>query len=899
MRAHTALGLLLLSGSVWAQQYVISTIAGGAPPLTPSPALAASAGDPARVAADAAGNVYFGSLHCVFKVDAGGTLTRVAGNSRAGNSGDGGPAAAAQLSFPMGIAVDGAGNVFVADRDASVVRKIAPDGVISTVAGNGTPGYSGDGGPATAAQINGPFDVTVDAGGSLYIADTGNQVVRKVSNGTISTYAGNGTGGFGGDGGGARGASFNGPEGVAVDAAGNLYIADTFNGRIRRVGADGTMATVAGVGSTGLYSGDGGPANSAAISLPTDVAVDGAGNQYIADFGNSRIRMVANGIISTVAGRADGAPQIDGEAAVNARLEGPTGVTADRGGTVYFVEAGIGSGTGLARGDYKVWKVSTAGVLTTLAGTGTPSDSGDGASPTAAQLNGPAGVAVAATGAVYISDTENHRVRAFAPGGTLSTLAGNGAAGFNGEIVTPGTAQLNRPVGVAADMAGNWYVADSANSRARKVQPGGNLFTIAGDGNASYYGDGGPATKGSVNQPEGVAVDPAGNLYIADTLDHAVRKVTPDGMIATLAGTGSPGYSGDGGPANQARLNLPRGIAVDAGGNVYVADTGNNQVRRIDALGTITTVDTGGTLIDPRGVAVDRAGNLYIADTGNHRVRRASPGAPLATIAGNGRCCYSGDGALATDASLNQPWGLAVDANGNVYVADPGNNSVRMLAPVSAGIAIGSVANAASSVAGAVAPGEMVVLYGSGLGGVQTVLFNGVAGPLLYAAPGQVSAVAPYAVGGASVQVVVQSAGGASAPVPVAAAATAPGVFTADGSGRGQAAAVNQDGTRNGTAAPAAAGTVLSLYATGEGQTSPAGVDGEAAAPPLPQPLAPVTATIGGLPAEVRYAGGSPGQISGVMQVNVVAPGGFTGAKSVVLTVGGLASQGGVTVVVR
>jgi uncharacterized protein (TIGR03437 family) len=901
MRAHSVLGCLLFGGSVWAQQYVISTIAGGAPPPTPASALAASIGDPARLATDAAGNVYFGSLHSVFKVDAGGTLTRIAGNGRAGNSGDGGPAAAAQLNFPMGIATDAAGNVFVADRDASVVRKIAANGTITTVAGSGTPGFAGDGGAATSAQINGPFGVAVDAAGNLYIADTGNEVVRKVSpDGTMSTVAGTGTRGDLGDGGAARNAWLNGPEAVAVDAAGNLYIADTFNGRIRRVGTDGTITTAAGVGSTGIYSGDGGPAKNAGISLPTDVAVDRAGNLYIADFGNSKIRVVTNGVITTVAGRTNGVPPIDGEEAVNARLEGPTGVTVDRSGAIYFVEAGIGSGTGLARGDFKVWKVSTAGVLTTLAGNGIPNFSNDGTPATAVQLNGPTGVAVSRLGVIYISDTQNQRVRAMSTGGaTLITLAGNGVAGFNGEIVLPRTALLNRPLGVAADALGNWYVADTANSRVRKAQPGGNLFTIAGNGNASYFGDGGAATKGSVNQPEGVAVDSLGNVYIADTLDHAVRKVTPDGVINTLAGTGNPGYSGDGGPAIRARLSEPRGVAVDADGNVYVADSGNNQVRRIDALGTITTVDTGGALSDPRGVAVDRAGNLYIADTGNHRVRRVSPGALVTTIAGNGTCCYSGDGGLALDAQLNQPWGVAVDANGNVYVADPGNNAVRMLAPVSAGITVNAVTNAASNLAAAVAPGELVVLYGTGLGGVQTVLFDGVVGPLLYATPGQVGAVAPYSVAGGPVQVVVQSAGAASAPVAVAAAATAPGVFTADGSGRGQAAALNQDGTHNGSVAAANPGSVLSLYATGEGQTLPAGVDGKLAAAPLPQPVAAVTVTIGGVAAEVRFAGGAPGQIAGVMQVNVVVPVGLAGAVPVVLTVGGVGSQGGVTVAVR
>src|SRR5450631_383672 len=326
MRAHRVLGCLLFGGCVWAQQYVISTIAGGAPPPTPAVARSASIGDPTRLATDAAGNVYFGSLHSVFKVDAGGTLTRFAGNARAGNSGDGGPAAAAQLNFPMGIAVDAAGNVFVADRDASGVRKIAVNGTSSTVAGNGTPGFTGDGGTAIGAQINGPLGVAVDAAGNLYIADTGNEVVRKVSaDGTISTVAGTGTSGYLGDGGAARSAWLNGPEAVAVDAAGNLYIADTFNGRIRRVGTDGIITTVAGVGSTGIYSGDGGPAQNAALSLPTDVAVDRAGNLYIADFGNSRIRVVTNGIISTVAGSLKGIPMIDGQAAVNVRLEGPTG----------------------------------------------------------------------------------------------------------------------------------------------------------------------------------------------------------------------------------------------------------------------------------------------------------------------------------------------------------------------------------------------------------------------------------------------------------------------------------------------------------------------------------------------------------------------------------------------
>ena len=835
------------------------------------------------MAADTVGNVYFGSLHSVFKVDANGTLTRFAGNGRAGNSGDGGPATAAQLNFPMGIAIDGANNVFVADRDASVVRKIAANGIITTVAGTGKPGFAGDGGPAASAQLNGPFGLALDAAGNLYIADTGNQVVRKVStDGTISTVAGTGTAGYMGDGGAARSAWLNGPEGVAVDGAGNLYIADTFNGRIRRVAGDGTISTVAGVGSTGIFSGDGGPATGAGISLPPDVAADRAGNLYIADFGNSRIRQVSDGAITTVVGNPGGTPTVEGELAINVRLEGPTGVAIDRNGVMYFVEAGIGSGTGLARGDYKVWKVSAAGVLTTLAGNGTPSYSGDRGPAVAAQFNGPAGIAVAASGVIYIADTQNQRVRAIAPGGTVDTVAGTGIAGFNGEIVSPRTAQLNLPQGVAADGQGNWYVADTANNRVRKVQPGGNLFTIAGNGNASYFGDGGPATKASVNQPEGLAVDAAGNIYIADTLDNAVRKVTPDGVINTLAGTGTAGYSGDGGPAAQARLKLPRAVAVDAAGNVYVADTGNNQIRRIDPQGTITTVDTGGALNDPRGVAVDRAGNLYIADTGNRRLRRVSPGTAMTTIAGNGSCCYSGDGGLALDAQLNQPWGLAVDASGNVYLADAASNAVRVLSPVSAALSVNAVTNAASNLAGAVAPGEVITIYGSGLAGAQTALFNGVPAPLLYVTAGQVGAVVPALLSGASVQVVVQGLGAASSPVTVPVTSTTPGIFAADGSGRGQAAALNADGTRNGPGAPAAGGSLLTLFATGEGLAAPSSFH----------------VTIGGVNAEMRAANPAPGQ-TGVLQVTVVVPTGLTGATPVVLFTGGVPSQDGVTVTAR
>ena len=276
----------------WSQQYVISTIAGGSAPPTPTSAARASIGDPPRVAVDLAGNVYFGSLHSVFRIDSSGTLTRVAGNGRAGVSGDGGPALNAQLQYPDGIAIDTLGNIYVADRTANLIRRIS-GGNISTYAGTGAAGYSGDGGPASAAQFNSPSGIAVDTGGNLFVADTGNSVIRKIApDGTTSTVAGSGPAGYNGDNIPATSAALNGPQGVAVDAGSNIYIADTDNHRIRLVTPGGVIITFAGngqstysgdnLGGTGITasSGDGGPATQSSVVLPTDVAVDSTGKVY-------------------------------------------------------------------------------------------------------------------------------------------------------------------------------------------------------------------------------------------------------------------------------------------------------------------------------------------------------------------------------------------------------------------------------------------------------------------------------------------------------------------------------------------------------------------------------------------------------------------------------------------
>lgn len=890
---------LVCAGSLGAQS-VIDTVAGGNPPITPAPAAAASIGDPPRLALDSAGNLYFGGLHSVFKVDTSGTLTRIAGNGRSGYLGDGGAAVAAQLEYPAGIAIDAAGDVYVADRDAAVIRRIAASGAISTYAGTGTAGYSGDGGPAASAQLSGPLGLAVDPNGNLYVADTGNNVVRRISaNGTISTVAGNGVAGFTADGIQATVSSLNEPEGLAVDRTGNLYIADTVNNRVRMVSPAGAIGTVAGTGLSAVYgpiwdetgvsttTGDGGPATGAAIVLPTDVALDAAGNLYIADYGNGRIRQVVKGTIDTLAGALDGVPLEVGQLAVSEELSGPTGLAVNAAGIIYFAEGSIGTGSGLAPGDFRIWEVTSAGLLAVAAGNGLESYSGDGGAAAVAQLNNPAGVAVDAQGNLFVADTLNHRVRKISPSGAITTVAGTGVAGYSGDGGPATGAQLDSPMGVAVAGNGVLYIADTHNNRIRMVTGTGTMYTLAGNGNASFYGDGGPAGQASVHAPQGVAIDANGNVLVADTGNQRIRRIAGNGTIGTAAGSGGQGYSGDGGAATGAQLNLPAGVAVDAASNIYVADTGNHRVRAISPAGKISTLAGNGTeavLSAPRGVAVDSAGDLFIADTGHSQIREIPSGGQLTTIGGNGNCCYAGDGGPPTAAALNLPQGLAVNASGDIFIADAGNNAVRAIEPASAAPSITAVVNGASDQTGPLAPGEVVVVYGSGLGPVTLVsaasravqlanaslLFNGVAGQMLYASSRQASAIVPAGLSGQTVAVTAVYGDIESTSPVLTLAQAVPALFTASGGGSGQAEALNRNGTLNSAANPAAAGSTVTLFATGAaaGSMLAVTIQGESAAV---QSVSTATA--------------------GVEQVNVQIPTGLTsGTASVVLVSDGVSS---------
>ncbi|MEV0924497.1 RICIN domain-containing protein [Streptomyces spongiicola] len=336
---------------------------------------------------------------------------------------------------------------------------------------------------------------------------------------------------------------------------------------------------------------------------------------------------------------------------------------------------------------------NSAPPISTVAGTGVAGSHGDHGPAVSAQLNRPSGIAVDGTGSLYVADY-SHRVRKITSDGTISTVAGTGVAGFGGDGGPAASAQLNYPRGLAVDGADAVYIADGNNHRVRKITPDGTISTVAGTGSVGFGGDGGPATSARLHTPLSVAVDGAGDLYIADHGNHRIRKVTADGTISTVAGTGAAGFSGDGGPAASARLHNPYAVAVDGTGDLHVADCGNQRVRKITPDGTISTVAgtgsvgfggdggpaTSARLHTPLSVAVDGAGDLHIADYGNHRVRKITPDGTISTVAGTGAAGFGGDGGPPASAQLNNPFGLAVDCVDTLLIADHANNRVRRVA---------------------------------------------------------------------------------------------------------------------------------------------------------------------------------------------------------------------------
>jgi len=575
-------------------------------------AVNASMIQPRGLAIDSMGNLYIADYagNRVRQVDSSGNITTYAGTGNAGSMGNG-VATSTELNQPIGLAVDAAGNVYIADSGNNLVREVTPAGLITTFAGNGQAMTSGDGGPPTQAGLNSPSAVKVDAAGNVYIAtidgvrlvtaSTGkistlatgaslpdglaldsqgnlyvsdpvnNQVVRFSPGGSSTIVAGNVSSGFSGDNGPALNASLNGPRGLAISASGVLYIADSGNLRVRSVNlASGTIATVAGNGNYS-FSGDGSAAAGATFRDPVSVAInpqDPAQSLFIADELENRIREISGGIINTVAGDGFSGSGGDGGPATSALLQNPEGVAADNSG--FYIADTFNN---------VVRKVNAQGVISTIVGGGSPAGGvGDGGPATQAQLLFPTAVATDALGDLYIADTNDNLIREVTPDQIIHTVAGGGTSSANGVSAT--SASLNAPQGVAVDSEGRIYIADTDNSLIRVVE-NGKISTLAGGGTA--VGENVPATSALIKSPRGLAVDSAGNLYYSEYNANRVRRVS-SGVVSTVAGVlGSGGFSGDGGPATAALLSGPLGLALDTSGNLYIADSINSRIRKVFA----------------------------------------------------------------------------------------------------------------------------------------------------------------------------------------------------------------------------------------------------------------------------------------------------------------------------
>jgi mucin-19 len=701
---------------------LISTVAGnGTTTFADGTGTNATFNQPTGVAIDSSGNIYVAdrSNNRIRKITSAGVVTTFAGSSAGSANGTG---TNATFNAPRGVTVDSEGNVYVADGGNNCIRKITPEGVVTTLAGGTSGSLNGTG---TNARFWNPQGVAVDSSGNIYVADRSNNRIRKITSaGVVTTLAGNTVGYQDGTG---TNALFNQPYGITVDSAGTVYVADTLNYRIRKITSGGVVTTLAGSGTATFADGTG---TNASFNTPQGIAVDSSGNVYVGDTNNDLIRKITpTGLVTTLAGSefAGFTDSLQNGGVSGALLNLPRAVAVDSSSTMYVADTT----------NHRIRKITSGGVVTTLAGSGTATFA-DGTG-TNASFNTPQGIAVDSAGNVYVGDTLNNRIRKITPEGLVTTLAGSGTAQFGDGTGT--NASFNNPYGVTVDSAGIVYVIDKLNYRVRKITSAGVVTTLAGNGTAQYLeGTGtaarflnpfgivvnsagtlmyvtdsnyiriitsagvtsflaGQATAGSANGtgvnasfngPREITLLAAGtSVYVADTGNHIIRRVTTDfGVTTKYSGFGGAGFRES--PVANVQYNNPSGIAVNSAGLVYVADTNNNRIRRIaagsDNTGVVTTVvgtstagytDGGGWFNSPFGIATDWDGNMYVADTINNRIRKITSTTVVTTFAGNG-LASSGNG-TGTDATFNQPRGVAIGSDGTVYVADTSNNRIRRI----------------------------------------------------------------------------------------------------------------------------------------------------------------------------------------------------------------------------
>jgi sugar lactone lactonase YvrE len=651
-------------GAAFGAPTEIYTWAGTGPGCADGTGTTARLFHPERVTKDAAGNFYISDSynHTIRKMTAAGVVTTLAG--LAGNSGNAnGTGSTARFSFPAGLVVDVSNNVFVADCSNNSIRKITPAGVVTTVAG-GT--YGTNDGTGAGASFSSPRGIGIDTSNNLFVADTGNSAIRKVGlSGVVTTLAGitRITGTADGTGTAAR---FNSPYDLTVDSDGTMYVADCYNHAIRKVTPGGAVTTFA--GQAGSYGNINSTGTLSRFNTPMGVALDGAHNLFVADTMNGMLRKVTPAGIATNITGSIFFGYLDGVAAV-ARFNYAMGLVVDAAGNLFIADA-----------QNNLIRKLMAGVVSTYVGVGSGSEDG---SARTARFNYPAGVAVEANGSVYVADEYNHTIRKITSEGTVSTFAGTaGLLGFANGVGA--AARFMYPAGMAVDVDNNVYVADQNNCCIRKITPAGVVSTFAG---AGWQGtNDGPAATALFNYPNSVAVDSNGVVYVSDSLNHTIRKIV-GGNVSTLAGFPLVTGTNDGSGA-AARFNAPRGIAVDGLGYVYVADNNNHTIRKITPAGVVSTLagrpgllgsaDGTGTTARfymPMGMTIDGAGNLYVLD-GSASLRKVTPAGVVTTPTGVFSSLGYADG-FGPVARFNAPQAIAVDRTGIFYIADTQNNLVR------------------------------------------------------------------------------------------------------------------------------------------------------------------------------------------------------------------------------
>ncbi|HTL54109.1 MAG TPA: NHL repeat-containing protein [Candidatus Limnocylindrales bacterium] len=662
----TAFVLLMLVSVTSQGQHAFTNLAGwpGGSGNADGAGTNARFGSPSGIGKDSVGNVYIADSLTVRRLSAAGTVTTWVGDPMQVGSLDG-TGSKAQFNGATGIAVDSNNTVYVADLYNHTVRKVTASGLVTTLAGSAGQAGSANG-TGNAARFNLPSGVAVDGLGNVYVADYGNHTVRKVTPaGVVTTLAGR-AGQSGSTDGTGDTARFSYPSGVAVDKAGNVYVADSGNHTIRKLTPARVVTTIA--GSPGQMGSADGKGNAARFMSPTAVSVDGAGSIYVADLGNQTVRKVSSsGVVTTLAGSPGQGGSADGSGSA-ARFSEPRDVSVDTAGNIYVAD----------RGNSTVRQVSATGMVTTMAGCAAQAGATDGMG-SAARFMEPRGVGVDTAGNAYVADSGNHTIRKVAPNGLVTTLAGS--AGQYGSADGTGTsARFFNPSGVAVDDTGNVYVADSNNQTIRKISPAGVVTTLAGSPGQWGTADG-PGADARFGQPDDLTVDGAGNVYVADSGNDTIRKITPAGIVTTLAG--SPGQAGStDGQGNEARFREPSGVAADREGNVYVADTGNFTIRKVTPGGLVTTLagspgargSQDGTGNAARfdicfGLGVDGEGNVYVAESMNHTIRKVTPDAVVTTIGGSAGVIGGADG-VGSAAQFTSPQSVAADSAGTLYVVD-------------------------------------------------------------------------------------------------------------------------------------------------------------------------------------------------------------------------------------